>query len=107
MFFFFFDLSCRYTICPRSDPSYIVTYYIKWGHFFLLVLIRVSERQRQKQRDTHLMVRGGECAVLTSKIGGLIPMVLGMDSGRNIRFIWTWKRHARYKRVEKEFHIND
>ena len=24
------------TICPgSSDPVYIVTYYIKWGHYFL------------------------------------------------------------------------
>ena len=25
-----------HTVCPgSSDPLYIVTYYIKWGHYFL------------------------------------------------------------------------
>ena len=32
--YYHFMLLC--TICPRSsDPFYIVTYYIKWGYYFL------------------------------------------------------------------------
>ena len=38
------------TVCPRSsDPFYIVTYYIKWGHYFLDTRYKKEKNPKDQQ----------------------------------------------------------
>ena len=45
------ELFSPHTVCPgRSDPFYIVTYYLKWGHYFLDIQYIWTNKDPDPQR---------------------------------------------------------